>query len=434
VRSIRVFIRSFGCSANVSDSEVLAGCLAEAGFQIVDAPELAHVLVYNTCAVKQPTEDKIFHMLKRVPKGKKLVVVGCLPIINFERLSREIRFNAVAGPALGEKIVEIVRKVVDGEQVYALNSATVNKPCLLLPRKRVSSIIGIVPISYGCLGSCAYCCVIFARGSLRSYDIEEVVERVKLDIQDGIREIWLTAQDTACYGRDKGATLVDLLDAISAIEGNFYVRVGMMTPNFVIDILDELIEAFRHKRIFKFLHLPVQSGDNEVLKLMKRHYTVEDYKQIVEKFRGRIPEITLSTDIICGFPGETREAFRNSLKLIRETKPDVVNISKFFPRPGTEASKMQEFFVSPSEIKRRSRAMSELAKEMGLLNNRRWVGWRGQILIDEKGKAGSLVGRNYTYKPIVLQEASNELFGKFTHVEVVEATATFLRGKIFSPT
>lgn len=255
------------------------------------------------------------------------------------------------------------------------------------------------------------------------------MERVKIDLQEGVREIWFTAQDTACYGRDKGVTLFDLLDAVSRIERKFYVRVGMMTPNFALEILDDLVEVFQRKRIFKFLHLPVQSGDNDVLKLMERRYTVEDYKQIIERFREKIPDITIATDIICGFPGETPQAFENSLELIKETKPDIVNVSKFFPRPGTKASEMQELFVSPSEVKLRSKMMSELAMEMSLMNNRRWIGWRGEILVDEKGKAGSGVGRNFAYKPIVLENYASYPFGKFVTVEIVAATPTFLKGK-----
>jgi len=432
MENIRVFVKSFGCSANVSDGEVLAGCLVEAGYKLVETLEQADIVVYNTCAVKQPTEDRVIHMLRKVPKDKKLVVVGCLPLINFKRLSQETRFDGLAGPALGEKIVEVLNRVLNGERVYALDLTTSSKPCLLLPKKRVNPTVGIIPISYGCLGSCAYCCVRFARGRLRSYSIEEIMERVRLEIKDGVSEIWLTAQDTACYGRDIGANLADLLEAVSKVDGKFYVRVGMMTPNFVLEMLDDLIKAFQNKHIFKFLHLPVQSGDNQVLKLMNRNYTVEDFELILKRFREKIPHITVATDIICGFPGETREAFENSLRLIKKTKPDVVNVSKFFPRPATAASKMNDRFVSPSEIKRRSRMVAALSREVGLANNMRWVGWRGEVLIDERGKAGSWVGRNFAYKPVVLKDNASSLLGEFVEVEIVDAASNFLKGRVLN--
>ena len=432
--NVRVFVKSFGCSANVSDGEFLAGCLAGAGFQLVDDLRLAHVVVYNTCGVKQPTEDRVIHELKKVPRDKKLIIVGCLPLINLERLRRETFFDAVAGPALGEGIVELVQRVLDGEKVCALDSAAATKPCLLLPKRRVNPVVGIVPISYGCSGVCAYCCVRFARGRLRSYGIDEVVERVKLDLREGVREVWLTAQDTGCYGRDIGVSLADLLNAVCRLPGRFYVRVGMMTPNFALEILDELVEAFQNEHVFKFLHLPVQSGDNQVLKLMNRKYTVEEFQLILKRFREKIPHITVATDIICGFPGETKEAFENSLRLIRQTKPDIVNVSKFFPRPGTAASRMRELFVPASEIKSRSRKIAALAKETGLLNNNRWIGWRGTVLIDEVGKADSWIGRNFAYKPVVFPNRGSSLLGMFVEGEIVDAAPTFLRGRMLNRT
>lgn len=431
---VRVFVKSFGCSANVSDGEFLAGCLARAGFQLVDDMELAQIVVYNTCGVKQPTEDRVVYALKKVPRDKKLVIVGCLPLINLERLRRETSFNAVAGPALGEGIVELVQRVLDGERVCALDSAITAKPSLLLPKRRFNHAVGIIPISYGCSGACAYCCVRFARGRLRSYGIDEIVERVKLDIQEGVREVWLTAQDTGCYGRDIGVSLADLLNDVCRLPGKFYVRVGMMTPNFALEILDELVKAFQNEHVFKFLHLPVQSGDNQVLKLMNRKYTVEEFQLILNRFREKIPRVTIATDIICGFPGETIEAFENTLNLIKQTKPDIVNVSKFFPRPGTPASKMRELFVPASEIRRRSRKIAALVKETGLLNNKRWIGWRGTVLIDEKGKTDSWVGRNFAYKPVVFLNRGSNLLGRFVDAEIVDATSTFLKGRILSQT
>ncbi|MCK4424717.1 MiaB/RimO family radical SAM methylthiotransferase, partial [Candidatus Bathyarchaeota archaeon] len=163
----------------MADGEVLAGCLAEAGCELVDSIAAAEVVVYNTCAVKGPTENRVVETLKRVPADKKLIVAGCLPLINFERLRREVRFNGVVGPASGDKIVDVARRVLNDERVVALGNAAKAKPGLNLPRLRLNPVIGIVPISYGCLGSCAYCCVVLARGRLRSYGIREIVNKVK---------------------------------------------------------------------------------------------------------------------------------------------------------------------------------------------------------------------------------------------------------------
>ncbi len=163
------------------------------------------------------------------------------------------------------------------------------KPKLDLPKIRSNPVVSVVPINYGCLGSCAYCCVVHARGHLRSYSIKEVVDRVRSDLADGAKEFWVTSQDTACYGRDLHSNLAELLEALDGLAGDFRVRVGMMTPNMVTDMQDQLIDAFKSDKVFKFLHLPVQSGDDDTLKRMRRFYTAAEFKAIVNTFRARFP-------------------------------------------------------------------------------------------------------------------------------------------------
>jgi threonylcarbamoyladenosine tRNA methylthiotransferase CDKAL1 len=424
---LQVFIRSFGCSANTADSEVLAGCLERAGFQLATSESQANVLIYNTCAVKGPTENRIINVIKNAPKDKKLIVAGCLPMISFERLQREVRFDGAVGPSIANTIVDVVSRVLAGEKVLELTTTSC-KPELDLPRVRANPIISLVPVNFGCLGSCAYCCVVFARGHLRSYSIKEVTELVKKDFAAGAREFWITSQDTACYGREFGINLAELIEALGDLTGNFKVRVGMMTPNMVTEMQTKLISAFRNEKVLKFLHLPVQSGDDDTLKRMRRFYSAEQFKAIVSAFRAEFPEMTFATDIIVGFPGETNEAFENTLKLLEELKPDVTNVSKFFARPKTAAAKIREGLVDRDEIKRRSAVAAELVKRISFERNQRWVGWSGDILVDEKGNIeGSWVGRNFAYKPIVVKSADN-LLGQTVRVKVVEASGTYLKG------
>jgi MiaB-like tRNA modifying enzyme len=427
---MRVFLKSYGCSANLADGEVLAGCLREAGFKLTDSASDANLLILNCCAVKGPTENRMIETLKRVPPEKKLVVAGCLPLICFERLRREVRFDGVVGPAAGRQIVGVVNRVCEGYRVVELEGSLGAKPDFCLPRLRSNPVVSVVPVSYGCLGTCAYCCVVFARGRLRSYSVGEVVDRVKKDLAAGAREFWITSQDVACYGRDIGVNLATLLRALGDLEGDFRVRVGMMTPNLVTDILDELIEAFRNDKVFKFLHLPVQSGDDAVLKRMRRFYGVEDFKHVVKVFRRVFPDVTLATDVICGFPGEDREAFEKTIAVVNDVKPDVVNISKFFARPGTAAAEMRDGLVEKAEIKRRTAEIARLAKTISLERNRRWNGWVGEVLVDEKGKKpGSWIGRNFAYKPVVVK-SSKKLLGKTLNVEVVRAFQTHLEAEV----
>ena len=405
------------------------GCLIEAGFQLATSESEADVIIYNTCAVKGPTENRIIDAIKHAPKTKKIIVSGCLPKISYERLLRETHFDGAVGPSVGREIVDVVKRVLSGEKVTNLSTVK-EKPQLKLPTQKSNPIVSIVPVNYGCLGSCTYCCVVLARGHLRSSSIKEVVERVRFDYASGAREFWITSQDTGSYGRDIGSDLTELLEALVKVEGNFHVRVGMMTPNMVTEMQSRLITAFDNPKIFKFLHLPVQSGDDTVLQYMRRFYTAEEFKRTVNTFRNEFPKLTLATDVIVGFPGETEEAFQSTLKLLEEVKPDIVNVSKFFARPKTIAARMKDGLVDKEETKRRSTAAAELAKRLSAERNLRWVGWSGEILIDEKGKLeGSWVGRNFAYKPVAIQSPDN-LLGKTIRVKVSEASTTYLRGEL----
>lgn len=425
----RVLVKNFGCSSNTADGEVLAGCLAQAGFQLALSESDADLLIYNTCAVKGPTENRIIDVLKHAPKNKKIIVAGCLPKISFERLCREAHFDGVIGPAVGKGIVDIAARILAGEKVVELD-ASKNEPLLSLPKQMSNPVISIIPINFGCLGSCAYCCVVFARGHLRSYSIQEITERIRSDYAASAKEFWITSQDTASYGKDLGTNLAELLTALNVLKGDFRVRVGMMTPNLVTEMQTRLIAAFDNPKIFKFLHLPVQSGDDTVLQHMRRFYTAVEFKDIVKAFRAEFSDLTLATDVIVGFPGETEEAFDNTLKLLEEIKPDVVNVSKFFARPKTSAAKMKDGLVDRDEIKRRSAVAAQLVKRLSAEKNLRWVGWTGEVLIDEKGKVDdSWVGRNFAYKPIVIHSSDN-LLCKTLRVNVEAASVTYLKGRI----
>ncbi|RLG91799.1 MAG: hypothetical protein DRO36_03390 [Candidatus Hecatellales archaeon] len=422
----KIYVKSFGCSTNIADGEVIAGCLKKAGYTITQNLSEAEIVIYNTCAVKSPTEDKMINLLKNVPPNKKLIVAGCLPLINFERVKREARFDGVIGPAPGDRIVDLVKRVEKGEKHVILRNDF--KPSLSLPRFCSSQVVRIIPVAYGCIGACSFCCVRFARGKLRSYHPEEILWEVEKSVKkEGVKEVWLTSQDLAAYGKDLGLSLIDLLDKVVRVEGKFFIRLGMMNPKNVLEFLEDLAKIYMDKKVFKFIHLPLQSGDDEVLRLMNRPYSVEDFKRIVSFLRSKIPDLTLATDIICGFPGETEEAFNRSLRLIEEIKPDIVNISKFYPRPRTPASKME--MLPTSEVKRRSKLMTKLTAKISLEKNLRWVNWHGEILVDEKGFKGSWVGRNFAYKPMVLTENNQNLMGKYLDVKVVKAHQNYLEVK-----
>jgi threonylcarbamoyladenosine tRNA methylthiotransferase CDKAL1 len=427
---MHILVKSYGCSTNLADGAVLMGCLAQAGYELTESLSSADIVVLNTCAVKGPTEDRMIEVANRIARGKRLIVTGCLPLINLERLRKEVTVDGVLGPGAAGKVVDVVRRVSNGEIVIDIEGSLDEAPRPTLPRVQLNRVISTVPVSYGCLGSCSYCCVVLARGRLRSCALEEVVQRVETDLVAGFKEFWVTGQDTACYGMDHGSNLAQLLDCVCAIDGEFKIRVGMMTANNALKILEKLIHAFENNKIFKFLHLPVQSGDDGVLQRMCRPYSVNDFKRIVRAFRERFPDLTLATDVICGFPGESEEAFERTLQLLEEVRPDIVNISKFFPRPKTPAAEMQKDFLKLSEISQRSRRASMLASRLSLASNQRWIGWTGEVLIDEIGKlSGSLVGRNFAYKPVAII-GRDSLLGKSVRARVVQAFPTYLGAEL----
>jgi len=427
---MRVFVKSYGCSANLADSEVLLGCILEAGYEQVNSILEADIVIVNSCAVKGPTENRIISKLKNLPKNKKIIVAGCLPIINFERLLRETRFDGLIGPAAGDTIVNVIQRVIKGETVIDLGNALVSKPDLSLPSKKSNPVISAIPVNYGCLGSCTYCCVVFARGNLRSYSIPDIVNKVKKELKTGTKEFWITSQDVGCYGKDIETNIIELLQTLCNIKGTFYLRLGMINPNMVLPIIDDLIAVFQNSKMFKFLHLPVQSGDDFILKKMNRFYSIQDFKDIITKFRAAIPEITIATDVICGFPGENLNAFSNTIQLLQDVKPDIVNVSKFFPRPKTEAKKMKDNLIDLREIKRRTTETANLARLISIERNKNWKGWIGDVLIDEKGKIScSWIGRNFAYKPVVVKSLDN-LLGKTFKIKIEATFPTYLSAKI----
>ena len=417
----RVYVEVFGCSANMADSEIASGLLREAGHTHVASPEEADANVILTCIVKTPTEIKMVKRLRELAALRRpLIVAGCMPKAEKQLVEEVAPRASLMGPDDLLKVVEVVEATLEGGRVEVLDGSPPDRT--YLPRMRRSPVVHIAPIASGCLGDCSYCIVKRARGRLRSFPADEIIEDAKKAISHGCMEIWLTAEDTAAY-RWQGVRLPQLLEGLSGLEGRFYIRVGMMTTNHAETILDELMEAYRSEKVFKFLHVPVQSGSDDVLRRMQRRYTVDDFRSLVTQFREAFPDLSLSTDIICGFPGETEAQFRGSMRLVEEVQPDVLNISRFWPRPGTEAAQM-EGQLHGRETKNRSRMLTRLWKQLSLERGCRWVGWNGEILIDEFGREGSLIGRNYAYKPVVLQETAN--LGDFVKVTITEARVGYL--------
>ncbi|MBA3978289.1 MAG: tRNA (N(6)-L-threonylcarbamoyladenosine(37)-C(2))-methylthiotransferase [Nitrosopumilus sp.] len=394
------WIEGYGCSASFADMEMIAGQLRNNGFDIANNSDVANINLIVTCSVKDTTEHKMAHRIKNLSKNNKpIVVAGCLPSAD-QKLVEKINPNAsLMGPNSIDKTVEIVNSALNGQKIVSLQNSEIEK--INLPRFRINPTISIVEIASGCLSECSFCQTKLAKGDLQSYRIGKIINQIKQDLKEGTQEIWLTSTDNGCYGIDIGTNIVELLRRCDEIEEDYKIRVGMMNPMYLKGMVRDLINIYsKSNKIFKFIHIPVQSGSERVLRKMKRGHTVKTFYEIVRQFREKMPDMTIATDIITGFPEETDEDFELTLKTIKETEPDIINSSKFCPRPGTSASKMKR--IAQETVTERSKKLHSIMKHIAKKRNSRWLEWEGQVLIDEIDM-GRLKGRNQYYKSIVIK-------------------------------
>jgi len=421
---MKVYIETFGCTFNQGDSQIMAGLLKEKNAEIVENPGDADVLIVNTCYVKHPTEQKVLnriHGVQRDYPDKKLIISGCMVEIDPEKLRKAAPSAGWIGPRQIKSTPSIVESCLNGETVRISGHGTDIKAGL--PKVRFNPKVHISAICEGCAGKCTYCCTRFARGSLQSYPVNIIKKEVEEALNDGCIEIQLTAQDTAAYGKDTGETLADLINEITNIPGEFRVRIGMLHPKSITGNLEELIGAFKHDNVYKFLHIPLQSGSSSVLNDMNRRHTLGEFKGIISRFREEIPEISIATDVIVGYPTETDEDFEDTLNIIRDIKPDFIHISKYRHRPMTESSLLPE--IEHDIMKKRSKALNELKSDILYENNLREIGKECKVLITEKGSKGGYIGRTNSYKPVIVKEG---IIGSFIDVKIDEATITYLKG------
>jgi len=412
----KIRIITFGCSNNLAESEMMAGLLKHEGHKIVEHGQ--DITIVSLCSVKGPSLNK---GLREARKAEgKVILAGCIPDYALGRLRKDYGKASLISTHNLERISEAVERLLNNERVEFLEKKQQVKLCF--PRYRKNSIVAIIPIASGCVSRCSYCAVKNIKGALFSYPVEKIIEEAKQSLEQGCKELWITAQDTGCYGMDIGSTLPSLLKKIMKIDGDFKVRLGMANPEFILNCLDELIGIFRDDKMFKFLHIPLQSGSDKVLGDMARGYRLKGFMRIVESFRKRFPEMVIATDMLVGYPTESRKDFEASLSAVKRIKPDILNLNRFWSMPLTPAGKLKPL---PSEIlKERSLRMLRCFEPIAIERNRKWIGWEGQVLIDEEGKGNTLVGRNYAYKPVIVKKGK---IGDYVNVRISKATVHDLR-------
>ena len=420
----KIWVEAYGCSASFADSEMISGLIVNGGHTLVQDKSESDLNLIVTCSVKDVTATRMINRIKE-SQSKPLVVAGCLPKAERHTVEKFARNASMMGPNSIGKTLQVIETTLNGSKIVALDDTDLSK--VGIPKVRLNPVVGIVEISNGCMSECTFCQTKLAKGDLNSYRIGDIVRQVKRELIDGCKEIWLSSTDNGCYGLDIGEDLPSLIEQVSQIPEDFRIRVGMMNPMFMPRIRDGLLKSFESNKVFRFLHVPVQSGSNDVLNNMKRGHTVETFKNVVRKFRTKFESFTISTDIIIGYPTETKENYEETIELLKETRPDIVNLSRYSKRPGTVAAEMPQIDVT--EVKRRSKQVTELINDISLENNKKWIGWKGDVLFDEN-LDGQIKGRNFAYKPIFVNQMSE--IGQICTVRVVNATNHSLIGEIVS--
>ncbi|MEX0911736.1 MAG: tRNA (N(6)-L-threonylcarbamoyladenosine(37)-C(2))-methylthiotransferase [Nitrosopumilaceae archaeon] len=420
----KIWVEAYGCSASFADSEMISGLILNGGHTLAKNISDSDLNLIVTCSVKDATANKMVNRIKKL-KSKPLIVAGCLPKAEKSTVEKFGPHASLLGPNSIGKTLDVISSTLKGKKIIELEDSDVAK--VGLPKVRLNPVVGIVEIASGCMSECTFCQTKLSKGNLYSYRIGDIVRQVKYDIDNGCKEVWLSSTDNGCYGFDIGTDLPRLISAVSEIERDFMIRIGMMNPMYMVRIRDGLLRSFENTKVFKFLHIPVQSGNNRILKEMKRGHTAQVFRDTNDRFRKKFGKFTISTDIIVGFPSESYEDFEETVDLIKETRPDVINLSRYSARPGTKAAKMTQLDVS--EVKRRSKNVYELAKNIANERNAEWVGWRGEVLFDESSD-GVIKGRNFAYKPVVIDE--DVKLGQKIKVEIIKASSYGLYGKSLS--
>ena len=408
---MKFYVESYGCTMNFGEGEELAERMVALGHVPVPSADDADIVILNTCTVVETTEKRMIKRMNELKTaGKEVIVTGCMAKVQASRAMVRLPGSLVIPPQEYDSFSDAV------SQKYGCGTPIdIGK----------TPITAIIPIAQGCRGNCTYCITRFARGVLRSYPAEKIKARFDELIDRGAKEILITAQDTGCYGIDTGTDLGELLRLLLTKEGEYKVRIGMMNPNSLKPVLDSVLDAFEDPRVYRFLHIPVQSGSDDVLDRMKRHYSVEDFMSIVGRIRARYPDLSIATDLIAGFPEETDEDHRKTLVLIEELRADTINITRFSPRPGTVAFKMPQ--LNGRILKERSTELTNMKNRTEAYVNSRLVGRRYRALVSEISSDGSVIARNENYRPIAIKETLE--LGTYIDVEVTESFSTYLVGK-----
>ncbi len=401
---MKVYFEAYGCTLNKAETSLYVNSLIKDGDQLVNRPEDADLSIIGTCMVIKKTEDHMMRRISELSKVSNVRVAGCMSPIKAEFLQ-------------GSHIESIGRDYFRNFYGESIDTSIID-----------SEIVEGIPINQGCTGKCTFCISRIARGNLVSRRPEKIVNQVRMLLERNRKEIKITSLDTASYGKDIGIRLPELINMITSIDGDFRLRVGMMEPKNTAEIEEDLIKSYKNPKVFKFMHLPVQSGDDSVLDSMNREYHASEFLEIASKFRENFRESVLSTDIIVGYYSENEESFEKTYKLIEASEPDILNITRFSPREYTADYNRKT--VSSNRMKENDIMLRDLHSRIIEKHFSRLIGKNERIIITERGKNGTMIGRDDAYRPVVVNQ-SCDLY-RFYDVEITSFENTSLFARIIN--
>ena len=432
--SKKFYIETYGCQMNVADSEVVAAIMQTADCQMTDDWHEADIVLLNTCSIRDNAEQKVVSRLRelraltRKEHRTTMGVIGCMAERMGEELIKDYKVDFVAGPDAYMDIPNLLAQCELGQKAINIELSKTETYREVMPARIGKSISGFVSIMRGCNNFCSYCVVPYTRGRERSRDVESILNEVRDLWAKGYKEVTLLGQNVNSWQAGE-LDFADLLDMVAEAVPDMRIRFTTSHPK---DMSDKTLETIaRHKNLCRFIHLPVQSGSNKILKLMNRKYTREWYLDRIAAIRRILPDATIGTDVFCGFHDETLEDHAETLSLMREVGFDTAFMFKYSERPGTYAQKHLPDNIAEEEKVRRLNEIIALQNELSLASNRREIGKTVEVLVEgfSKRSHDDMFGRTSQYKTVVFPRAGRHI-GELVQVRVLEATAATLRGEI----
>lgn len=435
----KVYIETLGCQMNKSDAERMFGMLEYLGYEKTIEPKQADLLIINTCSIRQLSEDKAYSQIgvwgkwKKTRPNIKIAFSGCVAQQVKEDLFKRAPYvDLVIGTQRLYELPELIKRVENGERVCSCEESPYTEKDYNI--KRVKSINAWVPIMEGCNNFCSYCIVPYTRGRERSRNFENIMTEVTKALKEGFKEITLLGQNVDSYkGTDKDGNEVNLsglLKAINALEGQFRIR---FVTSYPTDITEELIDTvIACDKVCEYFHIPMQSGDDYVLKKMNRRYDVATYSKICNHIRTRVPDVTITSDFIAGFPGETEEQFQNTLDTMKKLELDYSNTAAYSPREKTVAAKWVDKFIPEDEKTERLARLNETNRECCVVSNNKYIGRKMEVLVEkfENHNGTNVISGRTRNNKMVHIPCETDRTGEFVNVKIIGSKTWYLKGEL----